>query len=249
MPHPSLSRLDHRPYPLPHGRWAMRQTWLDLLFAHWPVPAEVLRPAVPDTLEVDQLDGTAWVGVVPFRMTGIAHRVLPALPGTHRFEELNLRTYVTPKEGAPPGVFFLTLDAANWLACRVARLTFNLPYRHARMSLRRAGDWIEYRSERRDPPRGVGLAGRYRPTGDAFHATPGTLEHWLTERYCLYVPDRRGRLTRGDIHHAPWPLRPAEFEWSRLDLPAAHGVALPNSPPHLLFADRLDVVVWRTSAA
>ena len=247
-PHPSLARLDHRPYPLPGGAWALRQTWRDLLFAHWPITASELRAAgVPERLEIDEFDGTAWVGVVPFYMSGIAARGLPAVPGTGSFAELNLRTYVTPTGGGPAGVYFLTLEAANWLACRVARIAFSLPYRHAKMSYRRGQDgWVEYDSRRRDEPRGVGFAGRYRPTGEVFAAKPGTLDYFLTERYCLYVTGRRGRLRRGDIHHQPWPLRAAEWEVDRLDLPEAHGLSLPDVPARLLFSGQINVVVWLT---
>lgn len=244
--HPSLLHLDHRPYAMPTARWAWRQTWRDLLFAHWPVPVKMLRPLVPNSLEIDTFDGLAWVGVVPFYMTGIGKRGLPRVPRHHSFAELNLRTYVHPTKSNrdKPGVYFFSLDAENWLACRTATFLFNLPYHFATMRCASDGDWITYDSRRRDNPGGIGFAGRYRPTGDVSLAKPGTLEYFLTERYALYVENRRGRLTRGDIHHQPWPLQPAEWMVQRLDLTSAQGITLPDVPAHLLFAKVIDVVVW-----
>ena len=243
MAHPSLAHLDHRPYPLPTVKHAWRQTWRRLLFMHWPVAASVLQDRLPSGLEIDTFEGEAWVGVVPFKMTGIAKAGLPAIPGTHRFPELNLRTYVRPTGGGPAGVYFFSLDAANWLACRTARLMFGLPYCHARMTAAEHGDETVYDSLRRDRPGGIGVTMKYRPIGDTFASFPGSIEHFLTERYCLYV-EHRGVLKRADIHHAPWPLQPAEAETSRLDLASGQGIALPDTPPLLHYAERIEVVVW-----
>jgi len=243
-PHPALRTTDHRPWPLPPGPWLMAQTWYDLLFAHWPVPPESLRPAIPDALTIDTFDGRAWVGVVPFGMKGIHPRRLPLdVPWLSAFLELNVRTYVTL--GGRPGVFFYSLDAANPLAVAAARRWYHLPYFYARMRLRRDGDALDYSSRRvhpNAPP--AAFRGRYRPTGEVFRSAPGSLEHWLTERYCLYAVDRRGRVYRGEIHHAPWPLQPAEAEFRRNTMARPHGIALPGGPPVLQFARRLDVVVW-----
>jgi hypothetical protein len=244
-----LERVDHRPWPLPRPwplsieRWVMAQTWHDLLFAHWPVSVESLSGAIPRALEIDAFDGSAWIGVVPFRMSGVRLRGMPALPWISAFPELNLRTYVT--QDGKPGVWFFALDAANPLAVAVARAWFHLPYFRARMSVRSEGEEIVYSHVRRQ--RGAvsaELAARYAPTGAVFRSRAGSLEHWLTERYCLYAVDRRERILRADIHHVPWPLQPARAEIERCTLPLAHGIALPPSPPLLHFARRLDVIVW-----
>ena len=123
--HPSLRETAHRPWALPSARWSWRQRWCDLLFAHWPVPASVLRPLVPAALEVQEFEGTSWVGVVPFRMEGVTPRFLPAMPWVSAFPELNLRLYVS--DGERPGVWFLSLDARNSLAVWAARTFFHLP--------------------------------------------------------------------------------------------------------------------------
>jgi uncharacterized protein YqjF (DUF2071 family) len=166
----------------------MAQVWHDLLFAHWPLAPEILRPLVPPALALDTFNGQAWLGVVPFRMTGIRLRATPAIPWFSAFPELNVRTYVT--HGGKPGVWFFSLDATNSAAVAAARLWFHLPYFRAEMNLAPKQGWIFYHSRRthRGSP-GAELKARYRPTGRASAAEPGTLDHWLTERYCLYSAD------------------------------------------------------------
>jgi uncharacterized protein YqjF (DUF2071 family) len=217
--------------------------WVDLLFAHWPIDPDALRPLIPAGLEVDTFDGRAWVGVVPFGMENVGPRGLPIPPVLGRFPEVNLRTYV--RHRGVGGVWFLSLDAASRLTVEGARIGFHLPYFLARMSLRREDDAIEYRSERRDRRgRPAELDVRYRPTGPVALAGPDSLEAFLTDRLRLFAVDGRGRILRTDIRHDPWPLQPAEAEFRVETLAAAHGLVLPPDPPHLRFAKRLDVVAW-----
>jgi uncharacterized protein YqjF (DUF2071 family) len=234
-----LTVLDHRPWPLPAARWVMRQVWHDLLFAHWPVAESELARLLPPELALDTFDGRAWLGVVPFRMSGIRMRGLPPLPGTSAFPELNVRTYVV-RDGKP-GVWFFSLDAANALAVAVARRWFHLPYFRARMRCAAAGARVAYPSER---VHAAALVADYGPAGDVFRSRPGSLEHWLTERYCLYARRASGQLARGEIHHAPWPLQRAEAEFAVQGMTASLGLALPRERPLLHFARRLDVRVW-----
>jgi hypothetical protein len=222
--------------------WLMAQVWHDLLFAHWPVDAKLLQPRLPAGVELDLYEGRAWLGVVPFRMTGVRARFLPALPGLSAFPELNVRTYAVT--GGRPGVFFLSLDAANAVAVAAARRFFHLPYYRAEMACRSEGDTIIYScaraAGRAEPP--AEFRGAYGPTGPAYRARPGELDHWLTERYCLYTADRRGRPLRVDIRHDPWPLQPA---WARIEtntMADAEGVGLPPTAPVLHFARRLEVM-------
>ena len=238
-----LEATAHRPWPLPTGPWRMTMTWHDLLFAHWPVDSEAIRGDLPPGLEVDTFDGRAWIGVVPFRMTGVRARRTPALPWLSAFPELNVRTYV--KAHDKPGVYFFSLDAGNPIAVWTARATYHLPYFQARMATGWLDDAIEYVSRRTH--RGAAPAsfsGRYRPIGSALHSTVGSMEHWLTERYCLYTADRHGRICRGEIHHAPWPLHRAEAEIERNTMAEPIGLDLPPTPVCLHFAERLDVVAW-----
>jgi uncharacterized protein YqjF (DUF2071 family) len=220
----------------------MRQSWRDLLFAHWPVPASRLRGLVPPRVEIQEHEGTSWVGVVPFRMADVAARPLPALPGLSAFPELNLRLYVEV-EGRP-GVWFVSLDAANGAAVWAARRFFHLPYFRADMDVRRDGERFEYCSVRRSSASRVAFRGRYGPTSEVFAARPGSLEHFLTERYCLYARTLAGALVRADIHHAPWPLQLAGAELLENTVGDAQGIALPGPPALLHFSRRIDVVNW-----
>lgn len=224
----------------------MAQRWDDLLFAHWPCPEELLRPLLPPSLELDRFDGVTWVGIVPFRMTGVHLRWMPAVPTTGRFAELNVRTYVT--DGRKPGVWFFSLDAASPLAVSVGRRWFGLPYFNADMQVSAAGDSVRYSSARTHagaPP--AAFDARYGPAGDVELASPGTLAHWLTERYCLYAADHRGHLRRAEIHHRPWPLQPAWAAISHNTMAEAAGLTLPDTDPILHFARTLDVRIYAPS--
>jgi len=237
---PSLDRS----WPRPSRPWALAMRWHDLLFMHWPIEPAALKGKVPAELEIDRFDGSAWIAVVPFRMTAVRPRLVPPLPWLSAFPELNVRTYIT-RDGKP-GVWFLSLDAARSLAVRAARATFHLPYFHAAMSCRERDGRIDYSSERIHPgARPAAFAARYRPTGPTFAARPYTLERFLTARSCLYSQSPDGRLWRGEIDHPPWPLQPAEADVSRNTMLAAHGLPTPSTAPLLHFARRLDVVAWR----
>lgn len=223
----------------------MAQTWHNLLFAHWPVPVAALRPLVPAGLELDTFEAQAWLGVVPFRMSGVRPRWLPALPGLSAFPELNLRTYVVAE--GKPGVWFFSLDAANRAAVEIARGTFHLPYFHARMRCAATGDGsgITYASERRDGRGSPAVfAADYRPSGAAAPPAAGSLADWLTARYCLYAANPAGKLLRGEIHHLPWPLQAATAQIRANSMAEAAGIHLAATAPLLHFARRLDVVVW-----
>lgn len=218
----------------------MAQVWHDLLFAHWPVAPEFMRSLVPAELSLDVFEGHCWVGVVPFWMSGVRPRGLPAVPGLSTFPELNVRTYVTVE--GKPGVYFFSLDAASRLAVWGAKQFFHLPYFFARMSTSRAEDhWITYESQR--ARQAADLKCRYRPTDGVFNAKPTTLEHFLTERYCLYTI-ARGDVLRCEVHHAPWDLQNAEAEVKINSVAGAGGITLPQVAPHLLFSRRQEVIIW-----
>jgi uncharacterized protein len=218
-------------------------SWHDLLFMHWPIPEEALRSLIPPALHLDTFDGSAWLGITPFRMSRTRPRSLPSVPPLSNFPELNVRTYVTAKD--KPGIWFFSLDARNPIAVRLARATFSLPYFDAEMSCHLVGDEVRYRSVRTHRgAREARFAGRYRPVGGPFNSRPGTLEHFLTERYCLYSASKRGNVYRGDIHHHPWPLRRTELEMGSLAMTEQIGVELPEMAPLLHFSKRLDVLAW-----
>jgi uncharacterized protein len=235
----ALSRRAHRPWPVPDRPWVQGQTWRDLLFAHWSLPEDRVRAVVPDAISIDTFDGHAWIAVTPFEVTGLRLRGTLPVPILSRFPEINVRTYVTV-EGRP-GIYFFSLDAASALAVAGARATYHLPYFRSRMALHRVGPEICYASTRVDSAASLRL--RYRPTGAPFLPREGTLEHFLTERYCLYTVSR-GRIHRAEIHHPPWALQAAEAHIDENTMAQASGIDLPAPPPLLHFAGRQDVVIW-----
>jgi uncharacterized protein len=244
-PQEILSQTEHRPWPLPDAPWVMAQTWYDLLFAHWPMAPEAVRAHIPPQLELDTFDGQAWLGVVPFGMTRVYPRRAMPVPWLSQFLELNVRTYV--RLGGKPGVYFFSLDAANPVAVEIARRWYRLPYYRARMAHERAGEVVHYHSYRTH--RGAApaeLEVRYQPIGPVYQSQAGTLEAWLTERYCLYLTTR-GQVFRGEIHHPSWPLQPAEAEVSANTMAACHGLVLPEMAPLLHFARRIDTLEWPIS--
>jgi uncharacterized protein YqjF (DUF2071 family) len=193
-------------------------------------------------LEIDHFDGTSWVGVVPFRMEGVSRRPLPDMPGLSAFPELNVRLYVT--RDRRPGVWFLSLDATSAIAVWAARTFFHLPYHHAAIDIRPSGTGFRYRAERFGTDDTIRLDAEYAPVGPPSPAVPGSLEAFLTERYCLYTLDSVGSLLRCEVHHEPWPLQPAEGRVEADGLLAPHGLRVPDLPPLLHFARGVDVVVW-----
>jgi uncharacterized protein YqjF (DUF2071 family) len=218
----------------------MFQSWQRLLFAHWPLEVSTLRALVPPELEVDRFDGSGWVAVTPFVLRGLRIRHLPHLPGATDFPEMNFRTYV--RVGDKPGIWFFSLDAASRLAVKGARALYRLPYKTAHMRVRGADGGVAYNSRRPDGT--AALSARYRPIGPSFRPAPGTLEHFLTERYALYVVLRNRRVVRGDIHHPPWDLQLAEATIRENTVAEAAGVHLPDRPPLLHYAARQDTLVW-----
>ena len=223
----------------------MRQSWSHLLFLHWAVPAEAISARLPTGLEVDTFAGEAYVGLVPFTMSGVRPTWAPAVPWLSSFHEVNVRTYVH-RRGRDPGVWFFSLDAANPVAVWLARTAWHLPYYRARMRLAigdEAGGMIHYESRRLGRDAGAGCRLRYRPVGSPTPAEPGTIEHFLIERYILYAHPRKG-LHRGHVHHAPYPVQGAELLELDEDLVAAAGIERPGRPPLVHYASGVEVEVF-----
>jgi uncharacterized protein YqjF (DUF2071 family) len=242
--HARVTRVrDHRPWPMPRRPWVMGQTWRDLLFAHWDVTPATLRRAVPAQLELDTFDDRAWIAVTPFIVRNLRVRLTLPLPGVSAFPEINVRTYVTVDDR--PGIYFFSLDAGSALAVAAARTAYRLPYFRAEMSARSDGGAVSYASRRvgEEPPAPAAFRAAYRPVGESFRARPGSLEHWLTERYCLYTLDDQAEPQRAEIHHPPWPLQPAAAEIETNTMGAEVGLDLAGQPL-LHYARRQDVVFW-----
>jgi uncharacterized protein YqjF (DUF2071 family) len=240
-----LSDVAHRPWPLPKGPWVLAQEWHELLFAHWPLPAKALQALVPPSLRLDTWAGEGWISVVPFVMQGVRPRLAPAVPWLSSFPELNVRTYVTAPDGSKPGVFFFSLDAANPAAVAIARSLFRLPYFNAAMRVSLEGDTVSYVSRRTHRQAAPGhFVARYGPAGEVTRTRPGTLDEWLTERYCFYTVDTQGSPLICEIHHRPWPVQPARAEFEQNDIAGASGLGLAPQPALMHFSKALPVVAW-----
>jgi uncharacterized protein YqjF (DUF2071 family) len=226
----------------------MTQRWNDLLFAHWPVPAKSIAELLPEGLEPDMFQGSAWLGVVPFWLDRIKVRGLPALPGMRNFPDLNLRTYVRDKDTGTPGMYFFSLDATNLLAVALAHTFFHLPYHWAEMRLdQRSEREFSFSSRRRFAGKPVIFKASYRglgPTRKLAEARAGSLEYFLMERSSLFTRNRTGQAVRSSLHHVPWPLEEAQAEIERNDLAASIGIELPDIEPVLHYSRRLAVYVW-----
>jgi uncharacterized protein YqjF (DUF2071 family) len=236
---------DHRPWPLPKRRWVMAQTWKNLLFAHWPVEPEALRAVMPSQLPLDTFEGRAWLGLTPFAVRNLRVRFTCPLPILSAFPEINVRTYVTLD--GKPGIYFFSLDADSLPAVETARRFYRVPYFHARMAIHTDDGEVRFETERTGPehhPPHATFRARYRPRDEPFLAGPGTLEHWLTERYCLYTLNDQRRPLRGDIHHRPWSLQHATADIEVNTMAAAIAPSL-DGEPLLHYAARQDVVFWK----
>lgn len=224
----------------------MRQSWRDLLFLHFSAEPARIQRLLPTGLTVDTWGDKAWIGLVPFRMQGIRPLWMPPLPWISAFPETNVRTYVH-RDGKEPGVWFFSLDAARWLACRYARARFCLPYFHSRMTVRRQGDRIEYASKRLESGEEAVLRGSCVLGNDLPAAESGSFEFFLVERYLLYA-EQRGRLATGRVHHPPYPLQAVEEFGMETTLVGRAGIE-PKPFEHALFSAGVDVEVFPLESA
>ena len=255
----SFSSLDRpQPHDRPHqqpdkrppGRLAGHHTWSNLLFVHWRVDPEQLAGLLPDSLQLDTFDGSAWVGLVPFHMSGVRPWWSPPVWGVSSFPETNVRTYVTAP-GHDRGVWFFSLDAGSTLAVKIARRFWHLNYFRADLDIARRGDFIEYAGRRRDGDASYSLSVQPgQPAGTAAddaasgHAVPGTLEDFLVERYTLYTTTPAGRLLSGRVHHQPYGIRHASINRITQSMLVTNRIAVADEPDHVLFSEGVNVDVF-----
>jgi uncharacterized protein YqjF (DUF2071 family) len=243
-----MVRTSHRLQPLPSGHWQTTQRWNDLLFAHWPVPAAAIAELLPEGVQVDTFQGSAWLGVVPFWIDRIKWRGWPTTPGMCGYPDLSLRTYVREEQTGAPGIYCLSLDASNLLAVMAGRAFYHLPYHWAEMRLeQRSEREFSFYSRRRFSHPPVLFSARYRglgPTRKLAEIRAGTLEFFVTERYCLFTQAPDGQAIRANLRQISWPLEEAEAVIERNDLATAIGIQLPDMNPVLHYSRRLAVYIW-----
>ncbi len=228
------------PTKRPDREAAGTQRWRELLFVHWSFEAEAVRKLVPASFDLDLWQGRAWVGMVPFRMEATRTSWMPKRTGLE-FLETNLRTYVLHQ--GEPGVFFFSLEAASWLAVRAARLMWGLPYFHADMHATREGQRVSYQTKRRSDERTPGVDVTY-DVGDALGPSmPGTLQHFLLERYYLFC-EKQKRVLKGHVNHVPYPARAATIDSLRQDLTLAAGLPDNGKLETVHFSEGVEVEVF-----
>lgn len=211
---------------------------------HWEVPLAFIKKLLPKNLEPDLYEGKAYIGVVPFYMSGVRFRFFPPIPTTSCFLELNVRTYV--KQNGKAGVFFISLDAESSLAVIGGRRVFFLPYHHARMEMKKHDDVISYKSSRlKNTDFSAALDVNYEPTSEVYYSKPGSLENWMTERYCLYTTSKKGDIYWSEIHHKPWPLQKAKARIESNTMIQGLGDVFNKCEPLLHFSKKLDVAIYK----
>lgn len=233
----------HRPWPYPDRSWVIRQDWIHLAFLHWALDPEQLRPLIPAPLRLDTFEGKAYLGLVPFLMDNVRPRFLPCVPGISHFPELNIRTYVI--HDGKPGVLFFSLDATSRIAVELGRRFFHLPYVPARMRVDPNGETTRYSSQRHGYTEGENaFAARLHGPGDVYYAKNGSLDHFLTERYCFYAASAAGSMTCGDIAHAPWPLRKGEAQIEQNSLLKQFSIQESTAPDLVHISSGVQVLGW-----
>ena len=235
-----LDDVSHRQWDPPQQPWVLKQAWNHLLFAHWPVAGDRLRELVPSFVEIDTFDNQAWLSVTPFRLSDLSPRGLPALPVISSFDEINVRTYVV-RDGKP-GIYFFSLDANSVVAVGGASTVFHLPYFLADIRVTDDASGMTFRSRRQNGHAECDV--RYSPAGPLFVPERGTLEYFLTERYCLYTLDSAEHAYRVDVHHAPWQLHAADAEFTSNSMVDPVGLRLPSMAPLLHYSTRQDMVAF-----
>ena len=223
--------------------WRWSQHWDELLFAHWKVPEEVLRPLVPARLDLDVLDGAAWVTAVAFRLAGVRPRRLPPVGLISNFPELNLRTYVLYR--GEPAIYFLSLHAGKRLVVRLARWVTPLPYQYARI------DYVQHGARRRftcvppaSPPGQLVFCTGFTATGQPNAALPDSSEAWLLERYALYGEDAKDNLFRTGVNHQPWEVQSVVVQDMVNSMGEPFGLDLTRRPDLVHFSPGVQARVW-----
>ena len=218
----------------------MVQQWRDLAYVHWRYDPQVVAALLPEGLEVDTFDGSAWVGLIPFSMRGIGVPRLPAVPYFGSFPEINVRTYV--RRNGIPGVWFFSLDVNRLIPAVVARTTYLLPYCWGRASNRIDNGVLRSDVERRWPSRARSCTAVR--IGQPI-AQPDDLAVFLSARWGLYSKGLFGGLMYAPVDHEPWPLHSASLESIDQNVVEAAGLPSPTGEPHVMFSPGVSVRIGR----
>ncbi|MBK7864759.1 MAG: DUF2071 domain-containing protein [Archangiaceae bacterium] len=229
------------PLARPAGQAVGFQRWQSVLFAHWALPPDTIRPLVPERLSLDTFAGWAYVSATLFTVTDARlrrHSWFPAMPSHH---ELSLRTYVH-LDGEAPGLWFFSTDATSLTACALARGALQLPYHWCQATRRQHGDDHRFEATRvqlgRPPPR---LSTEWKPMGAPLETPPGSLEHFLTQRHYTYARAAMGKLWRQQLHHGPWHLFRAQVSELKQNLDELLNLPFLSRRPQAYYSPGVDV--------
>ena len=220
---------------MPTRPWAWRQTWNDLLLLHWPVPSAALRPLIPPALNLHRFDATAWVGLSAFWIHGQQIRSMPWIRRAE-YPAVSVHTFVI--RNGKPGIWFLTLGGGSRMDNWLARHLLRLPFSPIRITVDRNVARVHHRSQRSD---GAVFEAHYSPIGEVVSPVPGTLVHWLTERYAIYSQGSGTRLFCTEVHHMRWPIQPVSVSVRRNQL-LPEGTQ--GSPACVFYTPRVELIGW-----
>lgn len=227
-----LNATAHRPWGLPDGNWKYYQEWNNAIFLHWKTDLDTLRTFVPAGIEIDLFEGHPWISLVAFTMDRVRMQNLPSFSPLSNFDEINIRTYV--KHHNKSGVYFLSIEGGTRASCKLAKALSGLPYRYSRMKRleQRYSSYNEAFSDKLDISYDIGQRIENKTRRDK----------WLTERYALFLDDRRG-INEFDIHHIEWPIN--QIQLTALNVQYARFANILTGAPHSAhYSTGVQVIGW-----
>ena len=227
-----LAETNHRDWQYPKKSWRYYQEWNKALFFHYRIDKEILKELVPNDLEIDEINGSAWVSLVAFTMEKIRPRFLPAFSPISDFDEINLRTYVSKNE--KPGVYFLSIEAGKLFSAILAKSLSGLPYEKSNINR------TENSYQANHQNRNFSLLADFHVGMEMKHKTE--LDLFLTERYCLYL-EENNQLFRYEIQHLPWKINQLELEFLTIDY-QIQDLFLDSRPDLVHYSEGVQVVAW-----
>jgi uncharacterized protein YqjF (DUF2071 family) len=234
----------------PEGEPALYQSWRDLLSLHYPVEPEEIAKLIPEGVELELFPDSngkpkAWVGLTCMHVDGVHGKFWPKLPGLSAYNQTNVQTYVH-RDGSP-GLVLLSVDAAKWIACRLARRRFRLPYRHALLKHERKGPQIVFEGHRAEGQSSAELSLSATVGESTGIPEAGTLSSFLLDRYLIYT-EHEGTLLQVPMWRRQMALSQVTVDESHQSFTAA--LKIPNFAwEHVAFCPVIDVEIFPVSPA